>query len=147
MTVRKGPERVEHMVAVLRRWQEVERQSVNILTEIMEKSQNPFVGLLMEIIRQDSLTHHRVQQFLIDSVTVSAPYLSREELVEVWDMIEKHDAGERQALELAKRLLDEAWTPVQKQLLSYLLKDEAKHDELLEQLGEMKKQLSRSSGA
>lgn len=147
MTGKKGPERVEHMVAVLRRWQEVERQSVSILTEIMEKSQNPFVGLLMEIIRQDSLTHHRVQQFLIDSVTVSAPSLSREELVEVWDMIEKHDAGERQALELAKRLLDEAWTPVQKQLLSYLLKDEAKHDELLEQLGEMKKQLSRSSGA
>jgi hypothetical protein len=147
MTARKGPERVEHMVAVLRRWQEVERQSVSILTEIMEKSQNPFVGLLMEIIRQDSLTHHRVQQFLIDSVTVSAPSLSREELVEVWDMIEKHDAGEKQALELAKRLLDEAWTPVQKQLLSYLLKDEAKHDELLEQLGEMKKQLSRSSGA
>ena len=143
MTGRKGPERVEHMVAVLRRWQEVERQSVSSLTEIMEKSQNPFVGLIMEIIRQDSLTHHRVQQFLIDSVTVSAPSLSREELVEVWDMIEKHDAGERQALELAKRLLDEAWTPVQKQLLSYLLKDEAKHDELLEQLGEMKKQLSR----
>ena len=135
------------MVAVLRRWQEVERQSVSSLTEIMEKSQNPFVGLIMEIIRQDSLTHHRVQQFLIDSVTVSAPSLSREELVEVWDMIEKHDAGERQALELAKRLLDEAWTPVQKQLLSYLLKDEAKHDELLEQLGEMKRQLSRSSGA
>jgi hypothetical protein len=147
MTGRKGPERVEHMVAVLRRWQEVERQSVSSLTEIMEKSQNPFVGLIMEIIRQDSLTHHRVQQFLIDSVTVSAPSLSREELVEVWDMIEKHDAGERQALELAKRLLDEAWTPVQKQLLSYLLKDEAKHDELLEQLGEMKRQLSRSSGA
>ena len=99
------------MVAVLRQWQEVERKTVSILTEIMEKSQNPFVGLLMEIIRQDSLTHHRVQQFLIDSVTVSAPSLSREELAEVWDMIEKHDAGEKQALELAQRLLQRASTP------------------------------------
>ena len=147
MTAKKGAERVEHMVAVLRQWQEVERKTVSILTEIMEKSQNPFVGLLMEIIRQDSLTHHRVQQFLIDSVTVSAPSLSREELAEVWDMIEKHDAGEKQALELAQRLFEEAWTPVQKQLLGYLLKDEAKHDELLKQLGEMKVALSRSSGA
>jgi rubrerythrin len=147
MAVRKGPERVEHMVAVLRQWQEVERKTVSILTEILEKSQNPLVALLMEIIRQDSLTHHRVQQFLVESVTVSAPSLSRQELAEVWDMIEKHDAGEKQALELAKQLLEEAWTPVQKQLLGYLLKDEAKHEELLAQLEDMKKDMSRSSGA
>jgi hypothetical protein len=147
MAVRKGPQRVEHMVAVLRQWQEVERNSVSILTEILEKSQNPLVSLLLDIIRQDSLTHHRVQQFLIESVTVSAPSLSRQELAEVWDMIEKHDAGEKQALELARKLLDEAWTPVQKQLLGYLLKDEAKHDELLAQLDQMKKEMSRSSGA
>jgi len=116
------------MVSVLRQWQQVERTTVSFRTEIMERCQNPLVGLLMDIIRQNSLTHHRVQQLLIDSVTVSAPSLSREELAGVWDMIEKHDAGEKQALKLAKQLLAQAWTPVQKQLLEYLLKDEAKHD-------------------
>lgn len=147
MTEKKGADRVEQMVAILRKWQEIERQAVNDMGTIMEKTQNPLIRLVMEIIRHDSLMHHRVQQFLIDSVTVAAASLTREDVAEIWDMVEAHDQAEKKTIELAHGLLESAWTPIQKQLLDYLLRDETKHDTLLMQLDEVKKGMSRSSGA
>ena len=147
MTEKKGADRVEQMVAILRKWQEIERQAVNDMGTIMEKTQNPLIRLIMEIIRHDSLMHHRVEQFLIDSVTVAAPTLTREDVAEIWDMVEAHDQAEKKTIELAQGLLKSAWTPIQKQLLDYLLRDETKHDTLLMQLDEVKKGMSRSSGA
>lgn len=147
MTEKKGADRVEQMVAILRKWQEIERQAVNDMGTIMEKTRNPLIRLIMEIIRHDSLMHHRVQQFLIDSVTVAAPSLTREDVAEIWDMVEAHDQAEKKTIELAHGLLESAWTPIQKQLLDYLLRDETKHDTLLMQLDEVKKGMSRSSGA
>mgnify|MGYP001816689362 FL=1 len=47
---------------------------------------------------------------------------------------------------MAEELRDEAWSPVHKQLLSYLLEDEKKHDRLLEQLREVKVGMSKASG-
>jgi hypothetical protein len=147
MAKKTGAERADNMVAVLQEWQGIERRAVNDTGEIMEKTKSPLLRIIMEIIRHDSLMHHRVQQFLIDSVTVSAPSVTREDLANIWGMIEEHDRTEKKTIELAKGLLDDAWTPVQKQLLDYLLKDEAKHDALLAQLDELKKAMSRSSGA
>ena len=101
----------------------------------------------MEIIRHDSLMHHRVQQFLIDTVTVEDVSLTREEVAEIWEKIEAHDRVEKKTIELAEGLKDKAWNPIHKQLLSYLIQDEKKHDGLLEQLNEVKAGMTRSSGA
>jgi hypothetical protein len=147
MAKKKGAERAENMVAVLREWQGIERQAVNDLGEIVEKSASPLIRIIMEIIRHDSLMHHRVQQFLVDSVTVAAPAVTREDIAEIWGLVEAHDRAEKKTIELARGLLEHAWTPVQKQLLDYLLKDETKHDLLLTQLDELKKGMSRASGA
>ena len=144
---KKGPERVENMVKVLRQWQSIERQSISDVAEIQEKTSNPLIRMLMEIIRHDSLMHHRVQQFLVDSVTEQNVTVTREDVAEIWDRIEAHDKVERKTIELAKTLRDEAWSPVHKQLLNYLLADEEKHDTLLTQLAEVKKDMSRASGA
>ena len=146
MTTTKGPERLENMVNVLRQWQAIERQSINDMAEIQETTKNPLIRMVMEIIRHDSLMHHRVQQFLIDSVTEQNITLSREDVAEIWDRIEAHDKVEKKTIELAKSLREEAISPVHKQLLSYLLADESKHDTLLEQLNEVKKDMTRSSG-
>jgi hypothetical protein len=131
--------RVEEMVEALRRWQGIERKSMEQTAEIMENTDNPVIRMMMEIIRQDSMMHHRVQQFIIDSLTREAVSLSPEEVGEIWQKIEEHDEMEREVIDLAKELKAKAWTPVHKQLLDYLLTDEAKHDRLLEQLGELKK--------
>ena len=135
----KGSNRVEDMIESLREWQAIERQAMDQTANIMEKTSNPFIRVIMEIIRQDSLMHHRVQQVIIDSLTKEAVSLTPEEIGEIWDEIEEHDETEKHVVQIAEDLKAKAWTPVHKQLLDYLLTDEKKHDSLLEQLGELKK--------
>jgi hypothetical protein len=136
---KKGPERVDEMVEGLRKWQGIERKAMEQTAEIMESTGNPVIRMIMEIIRQDSMMHHRVQQFMIDSLTREAVNLSPEDVTEIWTKIEEHDEMEREVIDMAKDLKEKAWSPVHKQLLDYLLADETKHDKLLEQLGELKK--------
>ena len=57
MAKQSGQERIENMVSVLREWQGIERLSMNDTAEIMEKTSNPLIRMIMEIIRHDSLMH------------------------------------------------------------------------------------------
>ncbi len=142
----KGPERAQEMVDVLKRWQGLERQAMSDTAEIIEETKSPLVTIIMEIIRHDSLMHHRVQQFLIDTLTTTNVAVSREDVATIWEKIEAHDKVEKQTIEMAKELREKAWSPIHKQLLDYLFTDESKHDSLLVQLDEVKKGMSQASG-
>jgi hypothetical protein len=135
------------MIKVLRQWQAIERDAMTATAEISEKTESTLIRLVMDIIRHDSHMHHRVQQFLIDSVTREATAVTREDVVAIWDSIEAHDEVEKQTIAMAEKLKKDAWSPVHKLLLEYLLRSESIHDSLLEQLGEFKADMSRSSGA
>jgi hypothetical protein len=139
--------KVDNMVKVLREWQGIERQAMSFTAEISEQTESTLIRLIMEIIRHDSHMHHRVQQFLIDSVTKESTTVTREDVAAIWDSIEEHDKVEKQTIRLAEGLKKDAWTPVHKLLLEYLLRSESLHDSLLEQLGEFKADMSRASGA
>ena len=146
MAETSGPDRVEKMVKLLRNWQKLERKAIDDTAVVIEEAKNPLVLMIMSIIRHDSLMHHRVQQFLIDSVTKEDVPLSREDLADVWEKIEEHDKLEKKTIALATELRDQAWSPLHKQLLTYLLEDEKKHDGLLAQLQDVKVGMSRASG-
>jgi rubrerythrin len=137
----KGAQRTEELVAGLRRWQAIERQAVDQTAELMEKTDNLLVRQILEIIRNDSVQHHRVQQFIIDSLTKTPVSLRPEDLGEIWAEIEKHDAAEREVIELGKKLRDECTLFVQRSLLDYLIYDEEKHDKILGELEKFKKNL------
>jgi ABC-type phosphate transport system auxiliary subunit len=138
--------KIDEMVDVLRAWQELERKAMSDTAEIMEKTASPLIRIVMEIIRHDSLMHHRVQQFLIDTVTKDAVTVTREDIAEVWEQLEAHDRAERKTIQMAEELRKKAWSPIHKLLLDYLLREEGKHDSLIAQLDAFKKELSRSSG-
>jgi rubrerythrin len=140
-----GPERLKFTVDVLRQWQGIERDAIETTAQIMEKTDNLLIRQIMEIIRNDSVQHHRVQQFLIDSVTKQAVTLSPDDLAEVWGQIEAHDELERQTIALARELLEQTTEPVHRILLNYLLTDEEKHDGLLGELDDFKKHMSKLS--
>lgn len=140
-----GPERTKHWIEVLRQWQGIERDAIETTSQVMEKTDNLLIRQIMEIIRNDSVQHHRVQQFIIDSMTRTAVTLSPDELAEIWGQIEAHDELERQTIELAKELLEDSTEPVQQILLKYLLIDEQKHDEILGELEEFKKYMAKIS--
>jgi hypothetical protein len=140
-----GPERQQKTVNVLRQWQGIERDAIETTAQIMEKTDNLLIRQIMEIIRNDSVQHHRVQQFLIDTITRTPVTLSPEDLAAVWGEIEAHDELERQTIALAKELKEETTEPVHKILLNYLLVDEEKHDTILGELEKLKKHMSKLS--
>ena len=146
MAKQSGQERIENMVSVLREWQGIERLSMNDTAEIMEKTSNPLIRMIMEIIRHDSLMHHRVQQFLIDAVTRQEVTATREEVAEIWQGLEEHDKHEKQTIAMAEQLREKAWNPIHKELLGYLLTDEKKHDGLMAVLDAIKTGMNRASG-
>lgn len=134
------------MAKVLENWQKLERKAMDDAAAIIEESDNALVRMIMSIIRHDSLLHHRVQQFLLESITEADVALSRDDLADIWDRIEQHDRLEKKTITMAEELRDNAWSPVHKQLLDYLLEDEKKHDRLLDQLREVKVSMSKTSG-
>ena len=141
MSNAKGPARIEKLVETLRKWQGIERKSIESCAEIMEKTDNLLIRQFMEIIRNDSVQHHRVQQFLIDSLIKETVKLTPEELGEVWDEITAHDQVERETIEMAKECRNECRFFVQRALLDYLIADEEKHDQLLSSLEDFKKNI------
>jgi hypothetical protein len=133
------------MVEALRKWQGIERVSMEQTARIMENTTNPYVRIMMEVIRHDSLMHHRVQQLIVDSLTSGEVALSHEDLAGIWKSIEAHDEAEKEVISIGEKLHESAWNPVHKALLQYLVTDEKKHDALLEQLGEIKKAMVRAT--
>ena len=140
-----GAEKTQGMIDLLRTWQGIERKAMEQTAEIIEKTDNPFLRIIMEVIRHDSLMHHRVQQTIVDSMTRGAISLTSEEIASIWSMIEAHDETEKDVIKIAKQLREQAFTPIHRLLFDYLLGDEEKHDSLLEQLGEVKKELARAT--
>ena len=132
----------ERIVKNMQDWKKIENASVASTGKVIEKTENPIVRLIMEIIQRDSQMHYRIQDLIIDSLERSAVSLTPEELGEVWDMIEKHIELEKKTLEFAKDSLDALRgrkMVIQEYLLDYLRIDEEKHNSVLETLSTIKK--------
>ena len=139
----KAKERTEEAVELLRSWQALEREAIETTAEIMEQTNNLLIRQMMEIIRNDSVQHHRVQQFIIDIMTKEPVRMSPDDMAEVWGRLEEHDELERKTIELAKELKEKTADPVVAALLEYLIIDEQKHDHMLNQLEAVKRHLSK----
>ena len=141
----KAQERTDEAVGLLREWQGLEREAIETTAEIMEQTDNLLIRQIMEIIRNDSVQHHRVQQFIIDVMTKEAVIFSPGDMAEVWARLEEHDALERKTIEMAKELKAKTTDKVAALLLDYLIRDEQKHDTLLNELDALKVYLSKIS--
>jgi len=131
----------EQIVDNMRRWQKIENGAVASTGRVIEKTENPIVRLVMEIIQRDSQMHYRVQELIADSLTTKALSLTPEELADVWDMVEQHIDLEKKTVELAEEaltMLKGKKMVVQEYLLRYLLEDENKHNHVLESLSTIK---------
>jgi len=132
----------DKIVSNMRQWQKIENASVASTGKVIEKSDNPLVRLVMEIIQRDSQMHYRIQEMIADSLDAKAISLTPEELGDVWDMIENHIELEKKTVELALDSLEALKgrkMVVQEYLLDYLRIDEEKHNQVLETLSTIKK--------
>ena len=122
-------------------WMRVENASIGSTGRIIEKTDHPVLRMVMEIIQRDSLAHYRTQEFIKRTVEEESVTMTPEDMASVWDLIEKHIQIEKRTIEIAKEVLEHLKGKkmlVQEYLLNYLLKDEQKHDELLEELSRIK---------
>jgi hypothetical protein len=130
------------LIETMREWQKIENASVSSTGQVIEKTDNSIIRLIMEIIQRDSQMHYRIQEFIIESLESKAVSLAPQELADVWDMIEKHIKLEKRTVELAneaKAALKGKRMVVQEYLIDYLLVDEEKHNHVLENLSTIKK--------
>ena len=132
----------QQIVDNMRRWQKIENASVASTGKVIEKTENPIVRMVMEIIQRDSQMHYRIQEMIADSLESKTITLSPDELESVWDLIEKHIQLEKKTVEYANEALTALKGKkmvVQEYLLDYLLIDEEKHNKVLESLETIKK--------
>lgn len=132
----------ERLVKTMQNWQKIEDASVASTGSIIEKTGNPLIRQVMEIIQADSQRHFHIQQMIIDSFDKQSLTVSPDDLVEIWDSIEKHIALERRTIELANEALESlkgSRNVVAQYLIEYLLEDESKHNKILDNLESIKK--------
>ena len=136
------------LVEILRAWQAIEIRSGAQSSDIAERTRNPVLRLVMDILRRDSAMHHRVQHFIVEAMSREAATLTVEDLEQVWSAIEAHLADERETARLAavaRAALAGTNDVVPRYLLAYLEDDERKHDRLLEGLDLIKRGIYRSA--
>jgi hypothetical protein len=132
------------IVSNMKLWQKIENASVASTGKIIQKTDNPIIRMVMEIIQQDSQMHYRVQELIAESLEGKAVALTPEDVRDAWSMIEKHIELEKKTVEFAEsalKALKGRKMVVQEYLLNYLLEDENKHNHILESLGIIKKGL------
>ncbi len=132
----------QQIVENMKRWQKIEDSSVASTGGIIEKTDNPLIRQVMEIIQADSRRHHHVQQMIIDTFERQSVTLTPEDLGEVWDLVEKHIELERKTVQFAEEALSAlkgTKMVVVQYLIEYLLEDENKHNKILANLEGIKK--------
>jgi hypothetical protein len=132
----------ENLVQRLKSWQKIEDASVASASEIVKKSSNPLIWVVMEIIKLDSQLHRRVQEFIVDMHEKQAVSLTPEEMGDVWESIERHVEIEKKMVGHVDEMLESLRGRkmlVAEYLLNYLRQDEKKHDHLLSALEKIKK--------
>jgi len=132
----------QDLISNMENWRKIENASIASTRRVMEKTENPIVRLVMEIIQRDSQMHYRVQEWIAQSLQTTVS-LTPEELADVWELIEDHIKIEEKTKELAHESLEATSGSkgmlVQSYLLEYLLEDEEKHNLLLDRLADIQK--------
>jgi len=132
----------EEIANDMKRWQKVEEESVASAGQIMAKTDNSIVKLVMEVIQRDSQMHHRLQGLIVESLERKAFSLTPEELGGIRGMIERHIQLEERMIECTEEALSKVkgkTLVLQEYLLNYLLVDERKHRSMLDSLEKVKK--------
>ena len=132
----------DQIVDNMKRWQAIEDAAVSSTGKVIEKTDNPLIRMVMEVIQHDSQMHHRVQGFIARSLEEKPVSLTPEDLADVWDLVENHIKIEEKTIEMAQKALEALKgrkMVVAEYLINYLLTDEKKHDALLSDFAVIKK--------
>lgn len=92
----------------------------------------------MEISKRDSEKHKIMQQFVIDTLTKEAIYLTPQELIPLADVLDRHIQAEAKSMGLANACAIESRNYFVDFIVSALTDDEVKHHNMLRTLDHIK---------
>jgi MoxR-like ATPase len=129
----------DKLVQQFRDWQNLENDTLRLAEDLQKKTSNPFIQLIMEVIKRDSEKHKVMQQFVIDALTKEAVHLSPEELIPLSEVLEKHITAEAKSMALANACaVAESKDYFVDFVVEALMEDEAKHHSMLKTLAHIK---------
>ena len=129
----------DKLVQQFREWQNLENDTRSLAEDLQKKTSNPFIRMIMEVIKRDSEKHKIMQQFVIDALTKEAVHLSPEELMPLSEVLEKHIAAEAKSMALANACaVAESKDYFVDFVVEALMEDEAKHHSMLRTLDHIK---------
>jgi uncharacterized tellurite resistance protein B-like protein len=131
----------EELAKVLKEWYNLEDQTIKLSEDLMKKSDNSFVKVIMEMIKRDSEKHKIMQQFAINHLTKEAFHLTPQELIPLGEVLDKHVQAEAKSMGLANNAITMSRDYFTNFIVSYLMADEIKHHEMLTTLDHVKGQV------
>ena len=130
----------DQLIKTLRAWQKIENSTVASTAQAIMETQNPILRLAMEIIQRDSNLHHRILHLMIGELESKSYPLPAEDVLELWDLIVRHQEMETHTIEAARQALERleaaggAEHITVRFLLDFLLRDEEKHEAMIANL-------------
>jgi len=128
----------EDLAKIMKDWQGLENETISLAEKLHSKSDNPFIKVIMEMIKRDSQKHVSMQQFVIDHLTKQATRLTADDLIPLGDILDKHIAAEAKSMGLANAAITKTHDFLSNFIVSYLMGDEIKHHEMLTKLDHIK---------
>lgn len=129
----------DKIIRHFREWQNLENETYSLADDLQKKTSNPFIQMIMEVIKRDSQKHRVMQQFIIDALTKEAVHLTPEELIPIAEILDNHIKAEAQSMALANACaVEESKNFFVDFVVEALLADEAKHHSMLRTLDHIK---------
>lgn len=137
MSGRRSAGHDSELLSILRGWQELEDKAVASASDMMPRTSNPHVKMILDLIVHDSEKHKLLLQMIMDSLTGEVISISPDEFQALSEKLHMHMAREEEAIRLAQAALDRCTLVSTHFLLSYLIADEKKHHNLISRLDEL----------
>lgn len=129
----------DKLVQQFKEWQNLENDTRGLAEDLQKKTSNPFIQMIMEVIKRDSEKHKVMQQFVIDALTKEAVHLSPQDLMPLSEVLEKHITAEAKSMALANACaVVESKNYFVDFVVEALMEDEAKHHSMLRTLDHIK---------
>ncbi len=132
--MKKPIETSEEFLNIIKQWQELEDKTIASADELISKSRNALIEMVMEMIKQDSKKHRTMLKMVVDNITREAVRLTPDELSNISALLNKHMEVEATSISLAKNALKKSELSVTHHILTALLDDETSHHSRLQTL-------------
>ncbi len=140
----KMEETVEELKKMVGHLVMVEEEVVELSQNTIEKAQNPAVKFLIRAIQHDSRKHADLGRAALEILEYKN-IIGPEDRKEVWDLLEKHAAMEKQHRDFVSEIRSLTRTPALKYIFDQIWEDEKKHHAVFENM--MKKRFEKDPNA